>query len=111
MNTILFNAIAMFINQDTIAKYTRALVASGFSALLAWKGGFLLPFLTPEMQTIVTAAVVGLAVGAWSQISSHVSAPTTVQTEKVVAVAVDKGVLTPAKAEEVKIAVVDDSIK
>lgn len=106
----MFNILALFVNNDTIAKYVRGLCAAGFAALLAWKGAWLMPFLTPELQTAVTAAIVGLAVGLWGQVSEKVSAPTTAQTNKVVTIAANAGVITAAKAVEVK-AAVDDSIK
>lgn len=107
----MFNILAMFVNNDTIAKYVRGLVGAGFAALLAWKGSWLLPFLTPEVQSAITAAIVGLAVGLWGQMAEKISGPTPAQVDKVVTKATEAGALTATKAAEVKSAVVDDSIK
>lgn len=110
MNSFIVSLIAKFINADTIGGYVRAAVAAGFSALLAWKGGFLMPFFTPEVQTVITAAITAFAVGLWAQVAKQTTAPTPVQAEKVAAIAVSAGVISPAVAAGVKTAV-DESIK
>lgn len=101
MNTILFNLLARFVNDDVIAKYVRGFVAAGFAALLAWKGAWLMPFLTPEVQTAVTAAIVGLAVGVWGQIAQKVSAPTKTDVVNVMKDAATTGVVPQATAAKV----------
>lgn len=102
MNTIILSIIAKFVNADTIGGYVRAAVAAGFGALLAWKGGWLVPFATPEVQTAITAALTAALVGIWAQISKNTTAPTATQTVAVTENLKDKGIVTPAIAAAVK---------
>lgn len=114
MNNIILSIVAKFINADTIGGYVRAAVAAGFSALLAWKGGWLMPFLTPEMQTGVTAAITALAVGFWGQIAKQTTSPTATQTVAVMQNAANTGIVPQQTAAAVKadptIAMPDKSI-
>lgn len=102
MDSLIVGILAKFVNNDTVAKYTRALVGAGFAALLAWKGAWLLPFLTPEVQTAVTTVIVGLVIGLWGQIAAKVSVPNATETAKVAGKMEEKGLITPQAAAVVK---------
>lgn len=110
LNSIALSIIAKFVNADTIGGYVRAAVAAGASALLAWTGSWILPFISAEAQTAVTAAITALLVGLWSQIAKQTTAPTTTQIDKVANEMVKADVLTPKEAEDAK-AKIDESIK
>lgn len=110
MNTMIFNLIASLVNSDRIGSWCRALVAAAAPWVLL-RLPFAQDWFTPEVQGTIATFLSVIAVGIWADFSKKLSAPTVNETAKVVGVAVDKGALTPAKAAEVKAAVVDDSIK
>lgn len=102
MNTVLISILAKFINADTIGGYVRAAVAAGTSALLAWTGAWIMPFVSPQMQTAITATITAAIVGLWAQISKNTTAPTATQTVAVISAAAGKGIVTPQTAAAVK---------
>lgn len=68
MVTVILQLLARFINNDAIAGWTRAIVAS-LIALLIGKWPALAAIVTPEIQAAIAVAVSGFVVGLWSQIA------------------------------------------
>ena len=73
MGSVIWSIIVRLVNADKLGGWTRALVAVLLGQATGWFGGVLAPFLTPELQQVIAAAVATAVVGFWSDIAKAVA--------------------------------------
>lgn len=63
--------LTQFINDSTVARYTRSAVGAGFGILIA-KWPLLREYLDPTTQAALATAASGIVVGVWSHVSRSI---------------------------------------